>query len=59
MFLLLLIVLFSYSCWFVGLVFKNQQNESIYGKSGRVTDRILCFYCYWLCSVDISNCLLI
>ena len=35
-------------------MFKRQQNESAYGKSVTVTERVLCFYCYWLCWVDIA-----
>ena len=30
-------------------MFKSQQNESTYGKSVTVTERVLCFYCFWLC----------
>ena len=47
MFLLLLVVFCWYSGWFVGLMFKRQQNESAYGKSVTVSERVLCLYCYW------------
>jgi hypothetical protein len=40
-------------------MFKRQQNESPYGKSVTVTERVLCFYCYWLCWVDIAVGLLV
>jgi hypothetical protein len=43
----------------VGLKFKMQQNESPYGKSVTVTERVLCLYCYWLCWVDIAVGLLV
>ena len=59
MFLLLLVVLGSYSGWFVSLKFNGQQNESTCGKSETVTGRVLCFYCYWLCLVDIAVGLLV
>ena len=45
--------------WFVGLMFKRQQNESTYGKSVTVTERDLCLYSYWLCCVDIAVCLVV
>jgi len=53
-FLLLLVVLCWYSGWFVDLMFKKQKNESTYGKNVTVTERVLYFYCYWLCCVDIA-----
>ena len=59
MFLLLLVVLGWYSGWFVGLMFKRQQNDSTYGKSVTFTERVLCFYCYWLCWFDIAVGLLV
>ena len=40
MFLLLLVVLGWYSGWFVGLMFKRQQNESTYGKSVTVIETV-------------------
>ena len=58
-FLLLMVVLGWYSGWFVGLMFKRQQNESTYGESVTVTERFLCFQCYWLCCVDITVGLLV
>jgi len=58
-FLNLLIVLCWYSGLFVGLMFKRQQNESTYGKSVTVTERVLCFYCYWLCCFHIAVGLLV
>ena len=59
MFLLLLVVLGLYSGLFVGLRFKRQQNESTYNKCMTVTERVLCFYCYWLCCVIIAVGLLV
>ena len=38
---------------------KRQQNELTYGKSVTITERVLCFYCYWLCWVDIAVGLLV
>jgi hypothetical protein len=58
-FLLSLVVFDRYSGWFVGLVFKRKQNESSYGKRVRVTEKILCFYCHWLCLTDIAVGLLV
>ena len=40
-------------------MFKRQQNESNYDKSVTVTERVSCFYCYWLCWVDITVGLLV
>ena len=58
-FLLLLVVLVWYSGWFVGLIFKRQQNELTYGRIVTVTERVLCLYCYWLCWFDIAFGLLV
>ena len=38
---------------------KRQENESPYGKSVTVTERVLCFDCYWLCWIDIAVGLLV
>jgi len=35
-------------------MFKRQEIETTYGKSVRVTERVLCFYCYWLGWIDIE-----
>jgi hypothetical protein len=40
-------------------MFKRQQNDSPYGVSVTVTERVLGFYCYWLCCVDIAVGLLV
>ena len=40
-------------------MFKRQQNELDYDNSVTVTERVLCFYCYWLCCVDIAVGLLV
>ena len=40
-------------------MFKRQQKKPTYSKSVTVTERVLCFYCYWLCCVDIAVGLLV